>query len=71
MVVDPDAPFVDGKIYAVRSEEHNQTIAARKVYEVGSRGYKLVSSDGSVVEVRKSRTELLGRIRWSFSFREH
>ena len=71
VVVDPDAPFVDGKIYAVRSEEYNQTIAARKVYEVGRRSYKLVSSDGSVVEVRKSRTELLGRIRWSFSFREH
>ena len=69
VVVDPDAPFVDGKIYAVRSEENNQTIAARKVYEAGRRVYKLVSGDGEVTEVQRSRTTLLGRIRWSF--REH
>lgn len=71
VVVDPDAGLVDGRIYAVRSEENNQTIAARKVYTAGPRRYKLVSGDGSVVEVEASKTELLGRIRWSFSFREH
>ena len=69
VVVDPDAPFEDGKIYAVRSEEHNQMVAARKVYEAGRRVYKLVSGDGEVTEVQRSRTTLLGRIRWSF--REH
>ena len=31
VVVDHDSTFVDGKIYAVRSEEHNHMIAARKV----------------------------------------
>lgn len=71
VVVDPEAGFVDGKIYAVRSEENHQTIAARHVYSVGRRKFKLVSSDGSVLEVDRNKTELLGRIRWSFSFREH
>ena len=34
--------------------------------------YKLVSGDGSVVDVLKTRTTLLGRIRWSVpSIREH
>ena len=69
VVVDPDAPFVDGKIYAVRSEENHQMIAARKVYAAGRRVYKLVSGDGEVTEVQRARTTLLGRIRWSF--REH
>ena len=73
VVVDPDAGFVDGRIYAVRSDENNQTIAARRVYSVGRRKFKLVSGDGSVVEVDRNKTDLLGRIRWSFtfSFRDH
>ena len=62
--MDPDAGFVDGRIYAVQPEEYNQTIAACRVYDMGRR-YKLVSGDGSVVDVLKSRTTLLGRIRWS------
>jgi len=69
VVVDPDAAFQEGKIFAVRSVENNQTVAARKVYTVGRRRYKLVSGDGDVLEVLRSETELLGRIRWSF--REH
>lgn len=71
VLVDPDTGFVDGKIFAVRSEEYNQTIAARRVYDMGRR-YKLVSGDGSVVDVLKTKTRLWGRIRWSVpSIREH
>ena len=44
-------------------------MAARKIYTVGRRKYKLVSGDGSVVEVNKIQTTIIGRIRWSF--REH
>ena len=69
VIVDPEAPFVDGKIYAVRSEEHNETVTARHVYLVGTRRYKLVSGDGEITEVQKSRADILGRIRWSM--REH
>ena len=65
VIVDPDAPFVDGKIYAVRSEAHNQTVTARHVYIMSRRRYKLVSGDGEIDEVERSRTEILGRIRWS------
>ena len=39
--------IVDGRLYAVRSKEHNQTMAARKVFNVGRRRLKLVSGDGS------------------------
>lgn len=71
VVVDPDAGFVEGRIYAVQSEENHQTIAARRVYDMGRR-YKLVSGDGSAIDVLKSRTTLLGRIRWSVpNIREH
>ena len=69
LVVDPDAPLVDGRIYAVRSEAHNQAIAARHVYVMGRRRLKIVSGDGEVIEVERSRTDILGRVRWSF--REH
>jgi SOS-response transcriptional repressor LexA len=69
VVVDPDAHLIEGLIYAVRSEAHNQSIAARHVYDVGRRRLKLVSGDGEVVEVERSRTDILGRVRWSF--REH
>ena len=66
VIVDPEAPFVDGGIYAVRSEAHNQTVTARHVYTVGRLRYKLVSGDGQIDEVLKSETEILGRIRWSW-----
>ena len=69
LVVDPDAPMVDGRIYAVRSEAHNQAIAARHVYIMNRRRLKIVSGDGEIVEVDRSRTDILGRVRWSF--REH
>lgn len=68
VIVDPGAAFVDGKIYAVRSEAHNQTVTARHVFIMSSR-YKLVSGDGEIDEVEVSRAEILGRIRWSM--REH
>ena len=62
MVVDPDAHLIEGRIYAVRSEAHNQSIAARHVYEMGRRRLKLVSGDGEVVEVERSRTDILVRV---------
>ena len=67
VIVDPQAPFVDGKIYAVRID--SQEVAARKVYSAGSRKLKLVSGDGDVTEVTRNAATLIGRIRWSF--REH
>ena len=63
VLVDPVAPFVDGRLYAIRSEEYNQTIAARQVFDMGRR-WKLMAGDGSTVDVHKNRSELLGRIRW-------
>ena len=66
LILDPDAPqregIIDGKLYAVRSEEHNQTMAARRVFTVGRRRLKLVSGDGQVTEVERSRTTIEGRI---------
>ena len=63
MVIDPDqTEVVDGRLYAVRSEENNQTMAARRVYLVGRRKLKLVSGNGDVVEVERSRTVIEGRI---------
>ena len=72
VILDPDDKDIeDGKLYAVRSEEHNQTMAARKVFTVGRRRLKLVSGDGEVVEVARSRTVIEGRIIKSFSERDH
>ena len=48
VIVDPQATFMDGKIYAVRID--SQEIAARKVYTAGSRRFKLVSGDGDAAE---------------------
>jgi repressor LexA len=45
VVVDPDAPFVDGKIYAVRLD--GGQVAARRVIEAGS-VLKLVTGDGEI-----------------------
>lgn len=69
VIVDPDAPFVDGKIYAVRSGGQNETVTALHVYIMTRRRYKLVSGEGEITEVDRNRTQILGRIRWSM--REH
>ena len=72
VILDPDQKTVeDGRLYAIRSEEYNQTTAARKVYIVGSRRLKLVSGNGDVVEVDRSRTVIEGRIIQSYSVTEH
>ena len=66
VVVDPDAPVEDGKIYAIRRD--GGEIAARRLFIVGRR-LKVVSGDGDVVELTRSQVTIIGRIRWSF--REH
>ena len=66
VVVDPDAPVEDGKIYAIRRE--GGEIAARRLFIVGRR-FKVVSGDGDVLELTRSQVTVIGRIRWSF--REH
>lgn len=66
VVVDPDAKFIDGKIYAVSVD--SAEIAARRVYDSGPL-LKLVTGDGRVDEFPKDRVSIIGRIRWSF--REH
>jgi len=66
VVVDPDAPVEDGKIYAIRRD--GGEIAARRLFIVGRR-LKVVSGDGDVVELTRSQVTVIGRIRWSF--REH
>ena len=72
VILDPDdKELVDGRLYVVRSEEYNQTMAARKVFTVGRRRLKLVSGDGHVVEVERSRTVIEGRIIKSYSEQEH
>jgi repressor LexA len=66
VVVDPDAPFVDGKIYAVRLD--GGQVAARRVIEAGP-VLKLVTGDGEVSEYPRLAVAIIGRVRWSF--REH
>jgi len=66
VVVDPDAPVEDGRIYAIRRE--GGEIAARRLFIVGRR-FKVVSGDGEVLELTRSQITVIGRIRWSF--REH
>ena len=66
VVVDPDAPVEDGKIYAIRRD--GGEIAARRLFIVGRR-FKVVTGDGDVVELTRSQVTVIGRIRWSF--REH
>jgi SOS-response transcriptional repressor LexA len=66
VVVDPDATFVDGKIYAVRVE--GGEVAARRLFDMDGR-FKLVTGDGNVDEYPKDRVTIIGRVRWSF--REH
>mgnify|MGYP001566293566 FL=1 len=69
VVVDPGAAFVEGKIYAVRSEEGQPMVTARRVYTAGRGRLKLVSGDGAIDDVARDKVTLIGRIRWSF--REH
>ena len=66
VVIDPDAPVEDGKIYAIRRD--GGEIAARRLFIVGRR-FKVVSGDGDVLELTRSQVTVIGRIRWSF--REH
>jgi len=66
VVVDPDAPVEDGKIYAIRRD--GGEIAARRLFIIGRR-FKVVSGDGDVLELTRSQVTVIGRIRWSF--REH
>ena len=71
VIVDPDQKTIeDGRLYAVRSEEYNQTTAARRVYTVGRRRLKLVSGTGDVAEVDRSRTVIEGRIIRAYSEKE-
>ena len=66
VVVDPDAEFLDGKIYAVRLD--GGEVAARRLFDSG-RNFKLVTGDGQVDEHPKRAVAIIGRVRWSF--REH
>ena len=66
VVVDPDAPVEDGKIYAIRRD--GGEIAASRLFIIGRR-FKVVSGDGDVLELTRSQVTVIGRIRWSF--REH
>ena len=66
VVVDPDAGFIDGKIYAVMVD--GGEVAARRVFEAGP-SMKLMTGDGRVDEYARDRVNILGRVRWSF--REH
>jgi repressor LexA len=66
VVVDPDAPFVDGKIYAVQLD--GGQVAARRVIEAGP-VLKLVTGDGEISEYPRLAVAIIGRVRWSF--REH
>ena len=66
VVVDPDAPFLDGKIYAVRLD--GGEVAARRLFDAG-RNFKLVTGDGQVDEYPKRSVSIIGRVRWSL--REH
>ncbi len=68
LIIDPDAtrPFVEGRIYFVRSVAHHQTVAARRVYLAGPDRLKLVSGDGQITEVNRDEVDLLGRVRWAF-----
>ena len=61
VVVDPDAAFVDGKIYAVTVDGE---VAARRVFAVGEQ-LKIVTGDGSEDEYPRSRVGVIGRVRWS------
>lgn len=62
-LVDPEAEFIDGKIYAVIVD--GGEVAARRVFEAGQQ-LKLVTGDGHVDEYPRSRVNLIGRVRWSF-----
>ena len=66
VVVDPDAEFVDGKIYAVMVD--GGEVAARRIFDMNGR-FKLVTGDGNVDEFSKAQVTIIGRVRWSF--REH
>ena len=66
VVVDPDAPYSDGKIYAVRLD--GGEVAARRLFDAG-RNFKLVTGDGQVDEYPKRSVSIIGRVRWSL--REH
>ena len=66
VVVDPDSPLTDGKIYAVRTD--GGEVAARRVFEAGP-VLKLVTGGGEVNEYARGRVDVIGRVRWSF--REH
>ncbi|AQU06080.1 helix-turn-helix domain-containing protein [Dehalococcoides mccartyi] len=58
VVVDPDAPLVDGKIYAVRIENE---VCARHVYK--ENGYiRLESSNGEFKRIEATGVEIMGRI---------
>ena len=66
VVVDPDAQFIDGKIYAVMLD--GGEVAARRIFQMGEQ-LKLVTGDGRVDEYPKRSVTIIGRVRWSF--REH
>ncbi len=56
--VDPQAPFIDGKIYVVRIEE---VVMVNHFYIMNRGRYKLVLGDGEI-EVDRSEIEILGRV---------
>ncbi len=56
--VDPEAPFIDGKLYVVRIEER---VIFRRIYTMGPGRYKLVFIHGEI-EVDRSEIEILGRV---------
>ena len=59
VLVDPEASFIDGKLYVVRIGE---TFIVRRIYAMGAGRYKLVFIHGEI-EVDRSEIEILGRIR--------
>ena len=66
MVVDPDAPFVDGKIYVVTVDDRE--VAALRIFEMGVQ-LKMVTDDRNVDEHTTERVTIIGRVPWSF--RQH
>lgn len=63
VIVDPDAPFVDGKLYPVRIDGEERP-CIRQIFRE-PRAYRIVDSEGATVTREVRQVEILGRIIWS------
>ena len=65
-VIDPDADFLDGRMYVVQVRSMPDYVAVYHIFEMGLRRLKLLCAAGLIQEVTRREARIYGRVRWSF-----